>query len=66
MKARKSVAVKAKVVGHLTEDDEKAVLPLVASCDFIDEHVRKVFRLNAYAAAATNPVTTVAIYIDVF
>ena len=48
MKARKSVAVKAKVVGHLTEADEKAVLPLVASCGFIDEHVRKVFRLNTY------------------
>lgn len=48
MKARKSVAVKAKVVGHLTEADEKAVLPLVASCGFIDEHVRKVFQLNTY------------------
>lgn len=48
MKARKSVAVKAKVVGHLTEADEKAILPLVASCGFIDEHVRKVFRLNTY------------------
>lgn len=46
MKARKSVAVKAKVVGHLTEADEKAVLPLVASCGFIDEHIRKVFHLN--------------------
>jgi hypothetical protein len=48
MKARKSVAVKARVVGHLTETDEKVVLPLVASCGFIDEHVRKVFRLNTY------------------
>lgn len=48
MKARKSVAMKAKVVGHLTEADENAVLPLVASCGFIDEHIRKVFQLNTY------------------
>lgn len=36
MKARKSVAVKAERVGHLTPEDEAKVLPLVASCGFID------------------------------
>ena len=46
MKIRKSVAVKAQVVGHLTEADEKAVMPLVASCKFIDEHLRKVYRIG--------------------
>lgn len=46
MKVRKSVAVKAQVVGHLTETDEKAVIPLVSSCEFIDEHVRKVYRIG--------------------
>lgn len=46
MKVRKSVAVKAQIVGHLTETDEKAVIPLVSSCEFIDEHVRKVYRIG--------------------
>lgn len=46
MKVRKSVAVKAQVVGHLTEADEKAVFPLVASCEFIEEHLRKVYRIG--------------------
>lgn len=46
MKARKSVAVKAEVVGHLTETDEKAVIPLVASCGFIDEHLKKIYRIG--------------------
>ncbi|MCR4857542.1 MAG: hypothetical protein K5890_05030 [Bacteroidales bacterium] len=46
MKVRKSVAVKARIVGHLTETDEKAVIHLVSSCEFIDEHVRKVYRIG--------------------
>lgn len=46
MRARKSVAVKAEVVGHLTEVDENAVIPLVASCAFIDAHLRKVYRIG--------------------
>ena len=46
MKSRKSVAVKAEVVGHLTDTDEKAVISLVSSCDFIDEHEKKVFRIG--------------------
>lgn len=47
MRARKSVAVKAEVVGHLTEADENVVIPLVASCGFIDAHLRKVYRIGA-------------------
>lgn len=46
MKTKKSVAVKAQVVGHLTPKDEAVVLPLVASCDFIDAHMRKVYRIG--------------------
>lgn len=46
MKARKSVAVKAEVVGHLTSDDESKVIPLVASCGFIDAHKKKVYRIG--------------------
>ena len=46
MKARKSVAVRAERVGHLTEEDEAKVLPLVASCGFIDAHMRKVYRIG--------------------
>lgn len=43
MKAKKSVAVRAERVGHLTAEDEAKVLPLVASCGFIDAHMRKVY-----------------------
>lgn len=46
MKARKSVAVKAEVVGHLTSDDKNKVIPLVASCGFIDAHKKKVYRIG--------------------
>ena len=46
MKARKSVAVKAERVGHLTAEDEAKILPLVASCGFIDAHMRKVYRIG--------------------
>ena len=46
LKARKSVAVKAEVVGHLTSDDEEKVIPLVSSCGFIDEHKKKVYRIG--------------------
>lgn len=46
MNARKSVAVKAEIVGHLTADDEAAIIPLVASCGFIKEHMKKVFHIN--------------------
>lgn len=47
MKTRKSVAVKAELVGHLTTDDEAKVLALVSSCGFIDAHMRKVYRIAA-------------------
>lgn len=46
MKSRKSIAVKAKIVGHLTKEDESKVIPLVASCGFIDAHMKKVFRIG--------------------
>ena len=46
MKTKKSVAVRAEIVGHLTESDEKAIIPLVASCGFIDAHLRKVYRIG--------------------
>ena len=46
MKARKSVAVKAEAVGHLTSDDKNKVIPLVASCGFIDAHKKKVYRIG--------------------
>lgn len=46
MKTRKSIAVQAQIVGHLTPKDEAAIIPLVASCGFIDSHVRKTFRIG--------------------
>lgn len=46
MNARKSVAVRAEIVGHLTTEDEAAIMPLVASCGFIKEHLKKVFHIN--------------------
>lgn len=46
MKARKSIAVGAKVVGHLTQEDKSRVLSLVASCVFIDAHIKKVYRIG--------------------
>lgn len=46
MKVRKSVAVKAEVVGHLTDDDEAVVLPLVASSDYIGEHQKKIYHIR--------------------
>lgn len=46
MRTRKSVAVRAQLVGHLTPEDETKVLPLVASCGFIDAHMRKVYRVG--------------------
>lgn len=46
MRTRKSVAVGAQLVGHLTPEDEAKVLPLVASCGFIDAHMRKVYRVG--------------------
>lgn len=46
MKIKKSVAVKAQLVGHLTQEDEENVLSLVASCGFIDAHMRKVYRIG--------------------
>ncbi len=41
LQARQNVFVKAKVVGHLTSDDEDNVMPLVASYGFIDVHRRE-------------------------
>lgn len=49
MNMRKSVAVKAQLVGHLTPEDEAKVLPLVASCGFIDSHMRKIYRIGQIA-----------------
>lgn len=46
MKAKKSIAVKAEVVGHLTHEDEKKVIPLVANCEFIQKRLRKVYRIG--------------------
>lgn len=46
MKTRKSVAVGAEVVGHLTYEDEMRVMPLVASCGFIDAHMKKLYRIG--------------------
>lgn len=46
MKTRKSIAVKAQLVGHLTSEDETKVLSLVASCGFIDAHMKKVYRIG--------------------
>ena len=46
LQARKSVAVKAEVVGHLKKEDEEKVIPLVASCGFIDEHRKRVYRIG--------------------
>ena len=43
MKSKKSIAVKAELIGHLTPKDEQNVLKLVASCGFIDEHTKKVY-----------------------
>lgn len=45
MNARKSVAVRAEVVGHLTAEDEAKIIPLVVSCGFINEHQKKVFHI---------------------
>ncbi|MBQ8969081.1 MAG: hypothetical protein IJ064_05055 [Bacteroidaceae bacterium] len=45
MKTRKSIAVKAEVVGHLTAHDESKVLPLVASSDYVGEHQKKVYKI---------------------
>lgn len=46
MNKRKSVAVRALLVGHLTAEDEKNVLALVASCGFINENDKRKYRLG--------------------
>lgn len=46
MKTKKSVAVGAQIVGHLTSKDMAKVLSLVASCGFIDTHMKKVYRIG--------------------
>ena len=46
MTARKSVAMKAETVGHLTDEDKARILPLVASCEFINNHDKKVYHIN--------------------
>ncbi len=46
MTARKSVAVKAEVIGHLTKKDEAAIIPLVASCEFIKEQMKKSYHIK--------------------
>ena len=40
---RKSVSVRAQLVGHLTQNNEAKFLPLVASYGFIDANMRKVY-----------------------
>lgn len=46
MKSKKSIAVKAELVGHLIPEDHQNVLKLVASCSFIDEHTKKVYHIK--------------------
>jgi len=46
MKIRKSIAVKAELVGHLIKEDETKVLALAASSKFIDTHSKKVYRIG--------------------
>lgn len=46
MTARKSVAMKAEIVGHLTREDEAAIIPLVESCGFINEHLKKTYHIK--------------------
>ncbi len=46
MKSRKSIAVKAEIVGHLISEDKQNILKLVASCGFIDEHTKKVYQIK--------------------
>ena len=46
MKIKKCVAVKAMIVGRLTANDKQQVISLVSSCGFIDEHIRKVYRIG--------------------
>lgn len=46
MKIKKCVVVKAMIVGQLTANDKQQVLSLVSSCGFIDEHIRKVYRIG--------------------
>lgn len=41
-----SVAVGAEVVEHLTNEDEMRVMPLIASCGFIDAHMKKLYRIG--------------------
>lgn len=49
--ARKSIAVKAKVIGHLTSEDETNVIKLVASCDFISTKDKKRFHIGEVVTA---------------
>ena len=46
MKIKKCVAVKAMIVGRLTANDKQQVISLVSPCGFIDEHIRKVYRIG--------------------
>lgn len=46
IKAKKSIAVKAEYVGHLTEEDKAKVMDLVSSCKFIDAHSKKVYNIE--------------------
>lgn len=46
MRTRKSIAVKAEKVGHLTESDKNAIMPLLASCPFINEHMRRLYQIQ--------------------
>ena len=46
MTARKSVAMKAEIAGHLTDEDKDRILSLVASCEFINGHDKKVYHIT--------------------
>ncbi|MCH5307633.1 MAG: hypothetical protein J1E37_06080 [Prevotella sp.] len=46
MNVRKSVAVKAEIVGHLTDEDKENIIQLVTSCGFVNNHDKKVFRIG--------------------
>lgn len=43
---KKSIAMKAIIVGHLVEEDLKQVIYLLKTCDYINEKRRKVFHIG--------------------
>jgi hypothetical protein len=47
---RKLKAKKAEVKGSLTPDDLKAVMTKLKNSDFIDDHTKRVYGINAYTS----------------